>query len=141
MAMTLTGAAETNRPDPFTERLGITSEVNKDGNAITTQQCGVNECNIFGAVHGALLFAMADVGMGMALAAALPGKPRVGSVSVTANYVLAGKPGLLTARSRLLKRGRSIAFLESEICDGNDTVCARFSGLFHIYPNEEKTAQ
>ncbi len=126
------------RPDPFTERLGITSSINSDGVAITTHHCTVDECNIFGVVHGALLFAMADVGMGMALSSTLPGKPRLGSISITANYIRAGKPGLLQAESRLLKRGRSVAFLESEIRDGENTVCARFSGVFHIYSKEEE---
>ncbi len=128
----------TIRADPFTERLGITSRINEDGIAITTHQCTADECNIFGVVHGALLFAMADVGMGMALTSQLSGKPRVGSITVTSNYIRAGRPGLLRAQSRLLKRGRAVAFLESEICDGEGEICARFSGIFHIYAGETK---
>lgn len=139
--MTLTDAAETIRSDPFTERLGITTRIDEDGAAITTQQCGVNECNIFGVAHGALLFAMADVGMGMVLSAKLPGDRRLGSISITANYLRAGKPGLLKAESRIVRQGRAVAFLESEIRDGESNVCARFSGLFHIYPNDEEGAQ
>ncbi len=128
----------TIRSDPFTERLGITSQINEDGIAITTHQCTSDECNIFGVVHGALLFAMADVGMGMALTSVLTEEPRVGSITVTSNYIRAGRPGLLEARSRLLNRGRSVAFLESEIRDGKGEVCARFSGIFHIYAGETK---
>lgn len=125
------------RSDPFTERLGIHNAVNEDGVCVTTHRCGEGECNIYGVVHGALLFAMADVGMGMALAAALPGVPRLGSISITANYISAGKPGLITAKSSLLKRGRSVAFLTTGIRDGEGIECAQFSGVFHIYPNGE----
>lgn len=129
------------RRDPFTERLGIHNEIDEDGACITTHQCSENECNIYGVVHGALLFAMADVGMGMALAAALPGEPRLGSISVTANFMNAGKPGLITAKSRVLRRGKTVAFLETEIVDGAGAPCARFSGVFHIYSEEEERAQ
>lgn len=121
------------RRDPFTERLGIRNEIDEQGVCITTHQCTDDECNIYGVVHGALLFAMADVGMGMALAAALRGAPRLGSVSVTANFVNAGKPGLIAAKSRVLRRGKTVAFLETEVFDGEGAPCARFSGIFHIY--------
>ncbi|MFQ5563963.1 MAG: PaaI family thioesterase [Parvularculaceae bacterium] len=124
------------RRDPFTERLGIQNEIDEDGACITTHRCSEDECNIYGVVHGALLFAMADVGMGMALAAALPGEPRLGSISVTANFMNAGKPGLITAKSRVLRRGKAVAFLETEIFDGEGAPCARFSGVFHIYSDE-----
>lgn len=133
--MTQRGITGVIRPDPFTERLGIASEACEDGFAVTTHQCTADECNIFGVVHGALLFAMADVGMGMALTSALSGAPQVGAVSITADYMRAGKPGLLRAESRLLKCGRTTAFLDSKVRDGKGAVCARFSGIFHIYPN------
>lgn len=121
------------RRDPFTERMGICREIDKDGACITTHQCTMEECNVFGVVHGALLFAMADVGMGTALAAALTGEPRLGSISITANFISAGKPGLITAKSRVLRRGKAVAFLETEISDGEGAPCACFSGVFHIY--------
>jgi acyl-CoA thioesterase len=121
------------RRDPFTERLGIHNEIHEDGVCITTHRSSEDESNIYGVVHGALLFAMADVGMGMALAAALPGEPRLGSISITANFISAGKPGLITAKSRVVRRGRAVAFLETEISDGGGSPCARFSGIFHIY--------
>lgn len=129
------------RRDPFTERIGIRREMDEDGVCITTHQCTEEECNIFGVVHGALLFAMADVGMGTALAAALAGEPRLGSISITANFISAGKPGLVTAKSRVVRRGRAVAFLETEVSDGDGAPCARFSGIFHIYSSGEERAR
>ncbi len=126
------------KSDPFTERLGIRNEIGEDGACITTHQCGVDECNIYGVVHGALLFAMADVGMGMALAAALSDTPRLGSISISAYYISAAKPGLIMAISRVLKRSSSVALLTTDIRDGEGVECARFSGIFHIYPNGAK---
>lgn len=128
------------RSDPFTERLGIHNDIDEEGACVTMRQCGEGECNIYGVVHGALLFAMADVGMGMALAVALPDTPRLGSISITANYISAARPGLITAKSRLLRRGRSVAFLTTDIRDGEGVECSRFSGVFHIYPNGEERA-
>ena len=130
--------AESSRRDPFTERLGIQNAIGDDGECITTCRCDIDECNTYGVVHGALLFAMADVGMGMALAAALPGAPRLGSISVSASFVNAAKPGSIVAKSRLVRAGRAVAFLTSEIRDGEGAECARFTGVFHIYPEQAR---
>lgn len=121
------------RRDRFTERLGIRHELDEQGVCVTTHRCTDDECNVFGVVHGALLFAMADVGMGMALAAALPGLPRLASLCVTANFINAGKPGLITATSRVVRLGKSLAFLETGVLDGGGRPCANFSGVFHIH--------
>ncbi len=127
--------------DPFTDRLGIANTIRDDGVVLTTHQCTGDECNIFGVVHGAFLFAMADIGMGVTLIADLPGKCRLGSIAINSNFIRAGKPGLLQAETRLLKRGRHVAFLETEIKDGTDEVCAKFSGVFHIHANKDEEKQ
>lgn len=120
------------RPDPFTERLGIRSQITDDGVCVTTLHCGPDECNIFGAIHGALLFAMADVGMGRALTCSLEPGQKVSTVTITSNYIRAGKPGLITAESKVLKSGRTVAHLACEIRDGGGALCTQFSGVFHI---------
>ncbi len=117
------------RLDPFTERLGIRNEIDDEGVCITTHQCADVECNIYGVVHGALLFAMADVGMGMALAAALPDAPRLGSISVTANFINAGKPGLIMAK---IRGGMKI---------NNERMKRPFKVFFTFKPSERKSSQ
>lgn len=134
----ITGAI---RPDPFTERLRIRSEMTDDGVCVTTCLCGPDECNIFGAVHGALLFAMADVGMGRALTCSLEAGRKVSTVTITSNYIRAGKQGLMTAESKVLKLGRSVAHLVCEIKDGGSAMCAQFSGVFHVDQDKSEEVQ
>lgn len=124
--------------DAVCDTLGIDFAYTRDGACMSTLNAGPQVCNIFGVVHGAVLFAMADTAMGFALFDALGGHPRLGSISVTANYLRPAAPGSVEARARLVRLGRSIAFLACDIRDGEGADCAQFSGIFHIRTNHEE---
>lgn len=118
--------------DPVTEHLGVRYKLSDQGGCIATLDCGPEHCNIFGIVHGAILFAMADVGMGKVLRAALDDDRQVASIGINALYLQAVHCGMVTVESKLIRLGKTIAVLESRAhADGGD-VCAMFSGNFHI---------
>ncbi|MBS1269558.1 MAG: hypothetical protein MAG794_00509 [Gammaproteobacteria bacterium] len=86
-------------------------------------------------MHGAILFAMADVGMGTVLGAALGDDRRVASIGVNALYLKAAQCGTITVESKLVRLGKSIAALESRAYAENGDECARFTGNFYIFSN------
>lgn len=123
--------------DPVSDRLGITYARIADRACLARLDAGPVHCNVFGVVHGAVLFAMADTAMGYALLNALGGQLRLGSISVTANYLSPVPPGRVSARAALVRQGRSVAFLGCDIADAAGNVAACFSGIFHIRPADK----
>jgi len=124
-------------PDPFAEGLGLQCRITGEGRSVTTLDCGPEHCNVFGVVHGAVLFAMADVGMGITLVPALDSGCKVASVSVNASYIAAAAPGRIVVESWVVRRGRRLASLQSEARDCHGTRCALFTGHFYITPPKE----
>lgn len=124
-------------PDPFAERLGLRCRITGDGRSVTTLDCGPEHCNLFGVVHGAVLFAMADIGMGITLAPALQSGCKVASVSVNASYLTAAAPGRIIVESWIVRRGRRLASLQSEARDAKGARCALFTGHFYMAPCKE----
>lgn len=118
--------------DPLSELLGIRHRVAAEGRAVSNLSIDGRHRNLFGAVHGAVIFAMADVGMGHALASVLERNTRTASASITANYMKAPIEGDLVAESVLVSRGRKLATLQSEVRDGNGVLCALMTGIFYI---------
>ena len=123
--------------DPVMEKFGIACEYVGNGETIATLEAGEDHCNMYGVVHGAILFAMADVGMGSAISKSLREARQVSSITITAHYMQAMKPGKIRARSWLVSKGGKIATLKTEICDGSGTECACFSGNFYISRKKE----
>lgn len=88
--------------------------------------------NPAGVLHGSIAHAMADTGMGAALGADLDAGEACATIEMKVSYLRPVETGTLTCETALLNRGRSVAFLESEIgLDG--TVVATATGSFAIF--------
>jgi acyl-coenzyme A thioesterase PaaI-like protein len=48
--------------------------------------------------------------------------PLIPTISLNVQFVRPAKPGRLTGRGRVVRRGRDIAFLAGELLDGDDLV-------------------
>lgn len=118
--------------DPVTKAFGIVCEHFDDKQTIYTLEAEDRHCNMFGVVHGAILFAMADIGMGSAISKALDTPKRVAAVSITANYIRPTFKGRVVAVSKVIRRGRSLATLQTEISSDGGEVSALFTGTFHV---------
>ncbi len=66
-------------------------------------------------VHGAVIYAMADTGMGAALSPALGEGEICATIEIKINYFKPVSSGRLTCATRLVNRGKTIANLESQI--------------------------
>lgn len=121
-----------SKVDTLSQKLGIEFTYSADGACLATLDAGPQVCNINGVVHGAVLFTMADTGMGFALLAALGDEPLLSSITVTATYLRPAMRGRIEARASVVHLGRSVAFVTCTARDGEGSACAQFSGIYRV---------
>ncbi len=114
---------------------------------ITERGDGVSRCrlvvderhlNPHGVVHGGVLYAMADTGMGAAVYSRLEPDESCATIEVKMVYLGAVRSGVLECETRLVQRGRRVAVLESEVRNGERLV-AKALGTFAIF--EDRAAE
>lgn len=93
------------------------------GTAVMEVEMRPELCNRWGIPHGGLAFTMADTCAGMAAMSA--GGRGVVTANASMNYLRPGAPeGKLTARARVVKHGRTLAFVHVEVTDGRGGMIA-----------------
>ena len=75
---------------------------------------------------------MADTGMAIALHSELEPDERCATIEIKISYLEPVTEGTLTCETTVVRRGRSVAFLESEISQEGEPV-ARATGSFSIF--------
>lgn len=120
------------RHDPFSESLDIHYEVLGEGRVRSVCTATPRHRNALGVTNGALLYAMADTGMGRALATVLGPAARCATIAATIYYIEPAGEGKLIADSMILNRGEKIATVRSEVRSAEGTVCAIAIGTFHV---------
>ncbi len=116
---------------PFAEHIAMTVAEQRSGYSRLTLQVAPHHLNPHGAVHGAVLFALADTGMGSALYPTLAAGESCATIEVKINYFKPVRQGTLSCETTIVNRGRSIANLESRVwLDGQ--VVASANGHYAI---------
>ncbi len=86
-------------------------------------------------VHGAVIFALADVGMGSAVHPTLADGEICATVEIKINYFKPVREGELVCTTTLVNRGKTLANLDSSIHCG-DVLVAKANGTYAIFrPN------
>jgi acyl-CoA thioesterase len=89
-------------------------------------------------VHGAVMFALADVGMGAAVHLGLAEGELCATVEVKINYFKPVHEGELVCTTTLINRGKTLANLDSTIHCGEQLV-AKANGTYAIFrPSQPK---
>jgi uncharacterized protein (TIGR00369 family) len=112
---------------PAAELLGWQlEELNAEtGTARVRYEARADFTNPLGNIQGGILAAMLDDAMGPALVATLEPGQFAPTLEMKVSYLAPAKVGPLWAHGRVLKRGRSNAFVEGEIVDADGKVLAR----------------
>jgi acyl-CoA thioesterase len=119
-------------PHPFAEHIAL---------AVVQQQAGASRCEIeiashhlnpHGVVHGAVLFALADTGMGAALYPTLQPGESCATIELKISFLRPAAAGTLVCETTLLRRGRAVAHLESKLTLAGELV-ATASGSYAVY--------
>lgn len=116
----------------FTDLIGLEVTDVEDGYSRATLEVADEHRNPYGGVHGAVLYALADTGMGAALLYGLEPGERMATIEIKVSYLRPVAEGTVTCETTVLNRGRSVAYLESEVQNGG-RLAARASGSFSIF--------
>ncbi len=85
-----------------------------------------------GVVHGAVLFALVDTGMGAAAMSLLEEAEACASIEVHLRFLVPCAAGEVVARPTVRRRGRRILHLDCEVVDEAGTLVALGTGSFAV---------
>lgn len=130
----MTDQPATSLPHPFADLLGFTVSDRSEGFCRTELEIRGEHFNPHGLVHGAVLYALADTGMGGALSTLLGDAEICSTIEIKISYFRPWKSGPLTCDTRVINRGRTTAALLSDLRDGDGRHLAQATGTFAIVP-------
>lgn len=116
---------------PFADLIGLTVEKQVDGSSTLLLPVDGRHLNPHGVVHGAVIYAMADTGMGAALYSVLDAGYACATIDISISYFRPVVDGQLLCQTVLENKGRTVAHLTARITQ-NDKLVAQASGNFAI---------
>lgn len=117
---------------PFAELIDLQVREQRDGHSELALVVAAAHLNPHRVVHGAVLYAMADTGMGLALYPSLAEGEICATIEIKINYFKPVSAGALSCVTQVVNRGRTVANLESRLfSDG--TLVAQANGNYAIF--------
>ena len=116
---------------PFADLIGLTLEHQGDGSSTLMLPVNGRHLNPHGVVHGAVIYAMADTGMGAALYSTLDAGYACATIDISITNFRPVIEGHLLCQTILDNKGRTVAHLTARITQ-NDKLIAQASGNFAI---------
>jgi len=116
---------------PINAALGIQAEDLPDGRVRLALETGPQHENEVGSVHGGVAALLLDGAMGRCVGRTLAAGQVCVTVQLSVQY-LAPAQGRIEALARIVRRGRSTAFMESECTRADGTLVARAHGTWLI---------
>lgn len=95
---------------------------------------GPQHLNLFGTMHGGLIATLADTATGLAMLTALEAGTTHVTTSLGVAFLAPGRAGPVTARGRVLKRGRRFGYAEADVVDAAGALLARATATFTVTP-------
>lgn len=102
-----------------------------------------NLCNLWGGIHGGMVAAMMDDILAIAVGLKLEWGQISPTLEMKVSMLSVAKPGRLTGHGRVLRRGKSVVFVEGELLDADGTLLAKGSStctLVTLKKREDKPA-
>ncbi|MBK6707832.1 MAG: PaaI family thioesterase [Sphingomonadales bacterium] len=120
-----------SRPHPFADLIGLAVAPDGKGGSTATLTAEHGHMNPHGVVHGAVIYALADTGMGAALYPSLDAGQACATIEIKISYFRPVAGGEIRCTTQVDNKGRSIAHLTSRIEQGEKLV-ALATGSFAI---------
>jgi acyl-CoA thioesterase len=125
--------AKSSVPDEgFGKLLGLAITEREDGRSLGMIEIGPHHLNPHGVLHGAVMYALADQGMGAAVYTLLAEDESCATIEVKIVYIAPVRDGSVECETRVLNKGRRVAVLESEVRNKGRLV-AKALGTFAIF--------
>jgi acyl-CoA thioesterase len=126
-----------NQDTGFIPLIGLETTGRGEGTSENQLQVREIHLNPHGVMHGAVLYAMADTGMGAALYTRLDAAESCATIEVKMVYLAPVTEGRLVCDTRLVHRSRRVATLESEVrnvqSDGSERLVGKALRTFAIF--------
>lgn len=122
--------------NPFGELIGLDFIRSEEGFTRGVLDVDDRLLNPHKVVHGGVIYAMADTGMGGAVYSCLKEDELCATVEIKVVYFAPVTSGRLTCDTKLVHRGKRIAILESEVRNGERLV-AKATGTYSLFREGE----
>lgn len=122
-------------PHPFADHIALRVAEQTPGQSRCELTIARQHLNPHGVVHGAVMFALADTGMGSALYPMLNEGETCATIGITIHFLRPATQGTLECETRVLSRGRSVANLDSRVTLAG-TLVATATGSYAIIPRK-----
>jgi uncharacterized protein (TIGR00369 family) len=125
--------------NPFFRLMGIDiGEIGK-GEVTLTMEVRPDMQNGEGRMQGGIFTALADEAMVLALSSLMLPEEMLATISESTTFLKGARDGLLVATGRVVRKGRRVAFAESEVRMGGATgdILARCTAAFAIVRKKE----
>jgi acyl-CoA thioesterase len=117
---------------PIAEFLHIANGGATDGRATYYLDVAPEILNPHGVLHGGAVYVMVDYSMGGATMSVLPLGEICATIEIKISYLASVRSGRLTCVTEIIKRGRSVVFLESHVTDDTGKLVAAATGSFAV---------
>ena len=115
-------------PPPIARTIGMRLVAVGDGEATWELDVDLERhANPMGTVHGGVLCDVADAAMGVAYASLLGEGESFTTLELKINFLKPARSGRLVARGRVVRAGRTIGLVESDVVDETGSLVARAS--------------
>ena len=115
------------QPPPIASLIGFTLSAVSPGEAVIDLEAGRKHANPMGTLHGGVLCDIADAAMGVAYASTLAEGESFATIELKINFLKPVWTARLRAIGRVVKRGKTLGFVECDITDEHQTLVARAS--------------
>jgi uncharacterized protein (TIGR00369 family) len=131
------------RMAPASRYLGLEIlEADKDSRRVKVAfNAGPDLCNMWGGIQGGMVAAMLDDVMSLAVGLDLEWGQISPTLELKVSMLNAARPGRIIGTGRVIKRGKSVGFIEGELADEAGKVLATGSSTATFVTLKKKTPQ
>ena len=123
---------------PFHTWAGMEVVGASEGAVTVAMEVGDRHVNLQGLVHGGMLAILADTACGLAIRSAIePGRLHI-TTDLDIHYLVPARPGRILGHGTAVRVGRSLAFAEASIEDGDGRLLARAQSRFSVVGREDE---
>ena len=117
---------------PFADLLGLSVDSKQSGKSTCSIAFTERLLNPNNVVHGGVIYSMADTGMGGALMSLLGDGQLCATIEIKMMYLKPAGHHDLVCNTEVIKQGRRVAILESEVLSGGELI-AKATGSFAVF--------
>jgi len=121
---------------PFNQYLGIRVVRMEGGDATVTVDLAPHHTNNRGVAHGGVVSSLLDSAMGAAVISAIPKEWWCATTGLSIQFIAGPREGALEATGKVVRRARTVAFVQGEAHDAGGRLIAIAQGTWHLWPHK-----